>query len=59
MNPPSENIVVTALTDKYFSMLSLEDYPNTPEITKQLDNIEKALREINGSESGSSLVGCS
>ncbi len=41
-----DDIVVSALKEKYFRLLPKEDYPKTKAITVQLDNIEEAIREL-------------
>jgi hypothetical protein len=43
-----ENSMVTQLLkDRYFEIALKEDLPNTPDITLELDKIEKAIRTQN------------
>lgn len=45
MNPIDE-AVISSLKKRYFDILRKENYPKTPEITKEADNIEKAIRDM-------------
>lgn len=38
--------VVASLKSRYFDILLKEDYPKTPKITQEADNIERAVREL-------------
>ena len=40
------DIIVETLKKKYFETSSKENYPHTPKITKELDNLEQAIREL-------------
>lgn len=46
--PKSSDIVVETLKKRYFEMASKENYPNTPTLTKELDNLEEAIKNLNG-----------
>lgn len=41
-----EDIIVTALKERYFNLIKKEDIPKTPAITNELDKIEKTIREF-------------
>ena len=34
------------LMDKYWELIVREDYPKTPKITKELDALEKEIKEL-------------
>jgi protein-arginine kinase activator protein McsA len=38
------NAVIETLKKEYFKKIRREDYPNTPDITKQLDQLEQAIK---------------
>ena len=44
------NPIIDSLKARYFDVIRTEDYPHTPKITKELDNIEAAVREIEARE---------
>ena len=39
-----DDIVIKSLKHRYFDLLINEDYPKTPKITEECDNIEKAIK---------------
>lgn len=41
-----EDFVVKVLKDKYFTLLKTENFPWTKDKTKELDNLEAAIREL-------------
>lgn len=41
-----EDVIVTALKNKYWELIKKERIPGTPEITKNLDKIEKQIKEL-------------
>lgn len=43
---PGKDIVIDTLKKKYFELSLKENYPNTLDITKELDNLEKAIKEL-------------
>lgn len=43
---PQDDLVIGALKAQYFALCPTENYPRTPEITKKLDNLEAAIREL-------------
>lgn len=51
-SPPKEllqnDAVISALKSKYFDLLKKEKIPNTPELTKEIDNIENAIKALKG-----------
>jgi hypothetical protein len=42
-----EDLVVKTLQEKYFKLAASEDYPNTPAITKELDELQNAIKKLN------------
>lgn len=38
-------LVIRALKSRYFELARLENYPETPAVTVELDELEKAIRE--------------
>lgn len=40
------NTVITALKKRYFDVAAKENYPGTPALTAELDNLEVAIREM-------------
>jgi len=44
--PKNSNPVVQSLKNRYFDIVSKEKYPNTPEITKEADCIEEAIKAL-------------
>ena len=36
--------ILSALKSAYFTIIKTEDYPRTPQITEQLDNLEREIR---------------
>ena len=42
------SIIIEALKKKYFEIAPNENYPNTPEITKQLDTLENKIKQEQG-----------
>jgi hypothetical protein len=43
---PEQQVTLQILKNRYFDILSKEDYPNTPQITEEADNIEKAINKL-------------
>jgi len=41
-----EDYVISTLKKKFFSLIVQEKYPKTPEITKELDYLVEAIREL-------------
>ena len=41
-----DDIVLDALKSKYWTQIKKEDIGKTPEITKELDHLEEAIREF-------------
>lgn len=46
---PKDDVVVRTLKKRYFALCPTERYPDTPEITKELDHLEHAIREMTAS----------
>jgi len=44
--PVGDDIVIQSLKRRYFDIVGKEDYPKTPQITKEADNIEAAIRQL-------------
>jgi hypothetical protein len=44
--PVEEDIIMRALKDKYFSLLRAEKWPQTNQTSKELDNLEQAIRGL-------------
>ena len=44
MNPPTTDIILETLRKRYFEIAKQENYPNTPNVTKELDELEAAIR---------------
>ncbi len=42
----SPDLIIQSLKERYFRQAALENYPNTPEITKEVDNLEGAIKEF-------------
>jgi hypothetical protein len=42
----AEDFVIRALKNKFLSLASKENYPRTPELTKDLDYIVETIREM-------------
>ena len=38
--------IIASLKKRYFAVLSAENYPHTPDLTKEADDIEKAIAEL-------------
>ena len=45
-----KDMIVGALKAKWFTIAPKENYPHTPEITKELDNLEEAIVEFNNNK---------
>ncbi len=41
-----EDIIIDTLKKKYFESAAKENYPHTPKITNELDNLEQAIKEL-------------
>ena len=50
MSKEHNDIVVDALKKQYFAILSLENYPKTPDLTKQADRLEQAIVKMEKGE---------
>ena len=44
-------LLVRSLKDRYFSMIKKEVIGKTPELTKELDQIEQSIKQIQGKAS--------
>jgi len=42
----TDDVVTATLKKRYFDVLSKEDYPRTPKLTDEADNLERAIREL-------------
>lgn len=42
----TDDVVTATLKKRYFEVLSKENYPRTPELTEEADNLERAIREL-------------
>lgn len=38
--------IITSLKKRYFDLLAKENYPHTPKLTQEADNIEQAIAEL-------------
>ena len=45
-----DDIVIKALKEKYFAIVSKENIGHTPDLTKQADNLEAAIRKLTKKE---------
>ena len=45
-----ESLVIKTLKKRYFEIVSpgKENYPNTPELTKEADQLEKEIKKLQG-----------
>jgi hypothetical protein len=43
---PESDIVIHALKQRYFALLPKENYPLTPEISRECDLLEEAIRNL-------------
>jgi hypothetical protein len=41
-----EDAIITALKKRYFELAGKENYPHTPEITKECDHLEEAIKQM-------------
>lgn len=41
-----DDLVIKALKARYFALVPTEDFPRSPAITTELDNLETAIREL-------------
>ena len=39
------NIIITTLKKKFFELALVENFPNTPDITEQLDQLQKRIKK--------------
>jgi hypothetical protein len=39
-------VIINALKSKYFELALKENYPKTPELTKELDTLESSIKEL-------------
>jgi hypothetical protein len=46
MSTNTDDIVIHSLKARWFDLVEKEDYPKTPDITKQLDNLTEAIRKM-------------
>lgn len=44
--PFGDDIVIQSLKRRYFDIVGKENYPKTPQITKEADNIETAILQL-------------
>lgn len=42
----ADDFVIAALKQRYFAVLRREDYPRTPQVTKEADHLEHAIKEL-------------
>ena len=42
----TSDVVITSLKKRWFDLAAKEKYPNTPDLSKELDNIEGAIKEL-------------
>lgn len=42
----TSDVVVSSLKKRWFDLAAKEKYPNTPDLSKELDNIEGAIKEM-------------
>jgi len=45
------DFIVTTLKRRYFALAPVENFPHSPEITAELDRLERAIRELQKPES--------
>ncbi|MDO8610995.1 MAG: hypothetical protein Q7R95_10730 [bacterium] len=43
---PENDIIISTLKKKYFDLAAKENIGLTPEITKEIDNLEEAIKEL-------------
>ena len=41
-----DDVVTATLKKRYFEVIAKEDYPRTPMLTEEADNLERAIREL-------------
>ena len=46
----NDDEIIVSLKARYFSIIAKENYPKTPEITKEADKIEKWIRQFEDSK---------
>jgi len=39
------NIIIQTLKKKFFELAAVENFPNTPDITEQLDQLQKRIKK--------------
>lgn len=42
----TDDVVVATLKKRYFDLLPKENFPGTPEITREADHLERAILEL-------------
>jgi hypothetical protein len=50
MTPQDKDIIIDNLKARWFDLAKKEDMPNTPDITRQLDNLTEAIRKMQAKE---------
>lgn len=48
-----DDLIVSTLKKRYFDLVSKENYPHTPSVTAEADNLERAIKELMAKESES------
>lgn len=41
-----DDLIIQTLKDKYFTLAKQENYPHTEKITKELDNLQAAIKQL-------------
>lgn len=44
--PRQDDVVLATLKRRYFLLLPAENIGHTPELTREIDNLEQAIREL-------------
>ncbi len=52
MSARTNDVVIENLKARWFDLAKKEDMPNTPDITKQLDNLTEAIRRMEAAPVG-------
>ena len=55
MDANTTDPIIESLKKRYLDVISKEKWPNTPQLTQEADNIERAVREL-GRKSESSVA---
>ena len=48
MDTKQDDVVIHALKQRFFQLAVQEDYPRTPKITEECDNLVTAIRNLQG-----------